>query len=106
MFLFWCTNTIGAGWIGAPIGNTDQALCANNIRWIFFRVRSAIPFGEGCIGAPLVLSDYKQDDCAPCASPIFMLITYYLGFTNKKRKYVEEKATATLISKQTSITTV
>jgi hypothetical protein len=35
-----------------------------------------------------------------------MLIAYYLGFTNRKRKYVEEKTTATLKSKQTSITTV
>jgi hypothetical protein len=38
----------------------------------------------------------KQDDRVRCASPIFMLIAYYLGFTNRKRKYVEEKMTATL----------
>jgi hypothetical protein len=31
-----------------------------------------------------------------CASPIFIPITYYLGFTNRKRKYLEEKTTATL----------
>ncbi len=59
-----------------------------------------------CIGAPLVLVDYKEDDRVRCASPIFMLIAYYLGFTNSKRKYFEEKTTATLKSKQTSIATV
>ncbi len=72
----------------------------------FFRVRSAITIGAGGIGAPVVLADYKQDDRVRCASPIFMLIAYYLGFTNRKRKYVEEKTTATLKSKQTSIATV
>ncbi len=36
----------------------------------------------------------------------FMLIAYHLGFTNRKRKYFEEKMTATLKSKQTSIATV
>jgi hypothetical protein len=35
-----------------------------------------------------------------------MVITYYLGFTDRKRKYVEEKVTTTLISEQTSIATV
>jgi hypothetical protein len=34
----------------------------------FFRVLSAIPIGAGCIGAPLVLADYKQGDCVWCAS--------------------------------------
>ena len=72
----------------------------------FFHVRSAITIGAGCIGAPLVLADYKEDDCVLCASPIFMLIAYYLGFTNRKRKYHEEKTTATLKSKQTSIAPV
>ncbi len=37
-----------------------------------------------------------------CASPIFIPITYYLGFTNRKRKYYEEKTTATL-KKETDI---
>jgi hypothetical protein len=40
------------------------------------------------------------------ASPIFMLIAYYFGFTNRKRKDIEEKTTATLKSKQTSFATV
>jgi hypothetical protein len=35
-----------------------------------------------------------------------MLIAYSLGFTNRKRTYFEEKTTATLKSKQTSIATV
>jgi hypothetical protein len=61
---------------------------------IFNYVRSAITIGAGGIGAPLVLTDYKQDDRVWCASPIFMQIAYNLGFTNRKRKYVEEKATA------------
>ncbi len=72
----------------------------------FFLVRSAINIGAGCIVAPLVLADYKEDDCVRCASPIFMLIAYYLGFTNRKRKYIEEKTTVRLKSKQTSIATV
>jgi hypothetical protein len=41
-----------------------------------------------------------------CALPIFIPIAYLLCFTNRKRKYVEEKTTATLKSKQTSIATV
>jgi hypothetical protein len=55
---------------------------------------------------PLVLADYKEDDRVLCVSPVFMLIAYYLGFANKKRKYFEEKTTATLKRKQTSIATV
>ncbi len=41
-----------------------------------------------------------------CASPIFKPIAYKLSCTNRKRKYFEEKMTATLKSKQTSITMV
>jgi hypothetical protein len=72
----------------------------------FFPVRSAITIGAGGIGAPLVFADHKQDGRVQCASPIFMLIAYNLGFTNRKRKNVEEKTTATLKSKQTSTATV
>ena len=75
-------------------------------RGFLFHVRSAIIMGAGCISTPLVLAYYKEDDRVLCASPIFMLIAYYLGFTNRKRKYFEEKTTATLKSKQTSIATV
>ncbi len=41
-----------------------------------------------------------------CPSPIFKPIAYKLRFTNRKRKYFEEKTSATLKSKQTSIATV
>ncbi len=41
-----------------------------------------------------------------CALPIFKPIAYKLNFTNRKRKYFEEKTTATLKIKQTSIATV
>jgi hypothetical protein len=82
-----CANTIGAGWIGAPIywrtdvppppiGNPDQAWCANNISRIFFCVRSAITVGAGGFGAPIVLADYKEDDWVRCALPIFIPIAY------------------------------
>jgi hypothetical protein len=52
------------------------------------------------------LADYKEDDRVWSISPIFMLIAYYLGFTNRKRNYFEEKTAATLKSKQTLIATV
>jgi hypothetical protein len=42
----------------------------------FFPVRSANPIGAGCIGAPIVLAEYKEDDCVRCASPIFIRIAY------------------------------
>jgi hypothetical protein len=87
-----------AGWIGAPI---ISQLCFADFFFMF-----GLLFGAGCIGAPLLLADYKEDDCVLCASPIFMLIAYYLGFTKRKRKYFEEKMMATLKIKLTSITTV
>ncbi len=55
------------------IGYADQAQCANNI---FFPVRSATPIGAGCIGAPIVLAQCKEDYCVRCASPIFIPIAY------------------------------
>ncbi len=73
---------------------------------IFFGVWSAITIGAGCIGAPIVLADYKEDDCVRCASPLFIPIAYKLSFTNGKRKYVEEKMKATYKNKQTLIATV
>jgi hypothetical protein len=68
----------------------------------FFLLFSPPLLGARCIvaRAPLVLADYKEDDCVLCASPIFMLVANYLGFTNRKRKYFEEKMTPTLKSKQ------
>jgi hypothetical protein len=54
----------------------------------------------------IILADYKEDDRVQCTSPIFKPIAYKLSFTNRKRKYFEEQATATLQIKQTSIATV
>ncbi len=71
-----------------------------------FRVRSAITIGAGCIGAPIGVAEYKVDACVRCASPIFIPIADKLSLTNRKRKYVAEKTTGPLKSKQTSITTV
>ncbi len=62
---FFCVRSaisIGAGGIGVPIGKADQAQCANN----FFSV----------FGSPLLLAEYKEDDCVRFASPIFIPITY------------------------------
>jgi len=53
-----------------------------------------------------LVRQYSHRLTVRCASPIFIPIAYYLGFTNRKRKYFEEKTTATLKSKQTSIATV
>jgi hypothetical protein len=72
----------------------------------FFPVRTATPFGAGCIGAPIVLAEYKEDDRVRCASPIFKPSAYKLSFTNRKRKYFEEQTMATLKIKQTSIAMV
>ncbi len=94
---------IGVPMSPAPIGNAHQAQCANNF---FFRVRSSTPIGAGCIGAPIVLAEYKEDDCVRCASPIFIPIAYQLSFSNRKRKYVAENTTGPSKSKQTSITMV
>jgi hypothetical protein len=60
-------------------------------RRFFLRVWFVITISAGCIGAPLVLADYKEDDRVRCASPIFMLIAYYLGFKNRKWKVIEDK---------------
>jgi hypothetical protein len=48
------------------------------------------------------LAEYKEDERVQCASPIFMLIAYYLGFTNRKRKKHRRKDDAN-IKKQTDI---
>ncbi len=71
-----------------------------------FRVRSAITIGAGWIGAPIGVAEYKDGACVRCASPIFIPIAYKLSLTNRKRKYIAEKTTGPLKSKQTSITTV
>jgi hypothetical protein len=98
-------------YIGAPMSlSANRQVLPSMISQLcfpdFFHVRSAITIGAGGIGASLVFADSKEDDHVLRASPIFMLIAYYLGFTNRKRKYHEEKTTATLKSKQTSIAPV
>jgi hypothetical protein len=42
----------------------------------FFHVRSAITIGAEGIGAPIVLADYKEDDCVPRALPFFIPVAY------------------------------
>jgi hypothetical protein len=39
-------------------------------------VSYATPIGAGCVGAPIVLAEYKEDDHVRCASPIFIPIAY------------------------------
>jgi hypothetical protein len=45
-----------------------------------------------------LVRQYSHRLTVRCASPIFIPIAYYLGFTNRKRKYFEEKTTATSIA--------
>ncbi len=52
------------------------------------------------------MRQYSHRLTVRCASPIFKPIAYKLSFTNRKRKYFEEKTTTTLKIKQTSIATV
>ncbi len=54
----------------------------------------------------IILADCKEDERVLCASPIFKPIAYKLSISNRRRKYVEEKTTATLKFKQSSIATV
>ncbi len=53
-----------------------------------------------------MVRQYSHQLTGRCASPIFKPIAYKLSLTNRKRKYFEEKMTATLKIKQTSIATV
>ncbi len=97
---FYSANTIGAPMHPAPIGvavRTGKKICETKFEFYWHTVSGQhCLLAEGDIGAPLTVR---------CASPIFIPIAYYLGFTNRKRKYFEEKTKATLKSKQTSIAT-
>ena len=97
-FSLYSATPIGAPKHPAPIGVADQ-------------------HEKKIIGAPCLVSiaywrrgilvrQYSHRLKVRCASPIFKPIAYKLRFTNRKRKYFEEKSTATLKSKQTLITTV
>jgi hypothetical protein len=57
-------------------------------------------------GAPNINLYNKKNYNVWCASPNFKPIAYKLSCTNRKWKYFEEKTTATLKIKQTSIATV
>ncbi len=65
--IYWRRGASVRKYIGAPMSPAQQN---------FFRVRSATPIGAGYIGAPIVLAEYKEDDCVRCASPIFIPIAY------------------------------
>ena len=94
----YSATPIGAPKHPAPIGVADQ-------------------HEKKIIGAPCLVSiaywrrgilvrQYSHRLKVRCASPIFKPIAYKLSCTNRKRKYFEEKTTATLKIKQTSIATV
>jgi hypothetical protein len=51
-----CANILAHRCPPPPIGNGDQAQCANKI---FFMFGPPLLLGPGCIGAPIVLGDYK-----------------------------------------------
>jgi hypothetical protein len=51
-------------------------------------------------------SEKEADRTVRCASPIFRPVAYKLSFTNRNWKYFEEKATAILKIKLTSIAMV
>ena len=94
----YSANTNGAPMHPAPIGMADRTREKNY--WLAVFGEHCL-LAEGDIGAPIFTSTKSSVRLA-----IFITITYYLGFTNRKRKYFEEKTTATLKSKRTSIATV
>jgi len=85
---------LAEGDIGAPIYWRTDAPCTPKLL-----VRQGYTFST-------VSHRLLADGTFRCALPIFIPIAYLLCFTNRKRKYVEEKTTAILKSKQTSIATV
>jgi hypothetical protein len=89
----YSATPIGAPMNPAPIGVADRTRKKNYLRTVLGQHCLLV---EGDIGAPIFTSAKVR-----CASPIFKPIAYKLRFTNRKRKYFEEKSTATLKSKQT-----
>ena len=92
-----------------------EASCANSNGRPNTKIKSA-KHNLNIIGAQCLVSiaywrrgtsvrQYPHRLSVRCASPIFIPIAYSMSFINRKRKYVEEKMTATLKSNQTSITT-
>ena len=91
---YWRTDVPCANSNGGP--NTKKNKLLAHCAW------KAMPIG----GRGTLVRQYSHRLKVRCASPIFKPIAYKLRFTNRKRKYFEEKSTATLKSKQTSIATV
>jgi hypothetical protein len=89
-----------------PIGNADKTLCANNKFCGFFSCSVRHSYWRRVRRCAIILADCKEDECVLCASPIFKPIPYKLSISNRRRKYFEEKTTATLKFKQSSIATV
>jgi hypothetical protein len=89
-----------------PIGNADQTLCANNMFCKFFSCSVRHSYWRRVHRCAIRLADCKEDERVLCASPIFKPIAYKLSISNRRRKYLEEKTTATLKFKQSSIATV
>ena len=101
---YWRTDVPCANSTGGR--NTKKKLLAHCV-W------SGLPLGGGGHRCANILAHvtsvyvtHKKFITVWCASPIFKPIAYKLWFTSRKRKYFEEKTTAILKSKQTSIATV
>ncbi len=101
----YSANTIGAPMHPAPIGvavRTGKKICETKFEYYWRTGLVNIAYWR----RGTLVRQYSHRLTVRCASPIFIPIAYYLGFTNRKRKYFEEKTTATLKSNQTSIATV
>jgi hypothetical protein len=85
--IYWRTEAPLRHYVGAPMSPAPllNVIILRGVHWYFKK---------------------EADRTFRCASPIFMLIAYWLGFTNRKRKFVEDKTMVRLKSKQTSIATV
>ncbi len=88
------------------IGNDDQTLCANKMFCRFFSCSVRHSYWRRVSRCAIILADCKEDERVLCASPIFKPIAYKLSIYNRRHKYLEEKTTATLKFKQSSIATV
>ncbi len=91
---------LAEGDIGAPIYWRTDTPCTPTL--LVLERDTPSDFSISCTVSHRLLADRTFR----CALPIFIPIAYLLCFTNRKRKYVEEKTMATLKSKQTSIATV
>ncbi len=97
---YWRTDAPCANRSGGP--NRKKKSAKQNLNIIGAQCLVSIAYWR----RGTLVRQYSHRLTVRCASPIFIPIAYYLGFTNRKRKYFKEKTTATLKSKQTSIATV